>query len=42
MKFNLGKDRVNTLKEFLIRSLKHDLDKKEEFWALRDLSLIHI
>ncbi|AVQ97420.1 ABC transporter ATP-binding protein [Ethanoligenens harbinense] len=38
MRFNLGKDRVNTLKEFLIRSLKHDLAKKEEFWALRDIS----
>lgn len=38
MRFNLGKDRVNTLKEFLIRSVKHDLAKKEEFWALRDIS----
>lgn len=38
MKFNLGKDRVNTLKEFLIRSIKHDLAKKEEFWALQDIS----
>lgn len=38
MKFNLGKDRVNTLKEFLIRAMKRDLEKKEEFWALRDIS----
>ncbi|HCC00617.1 MAG TPA: teichoic acid ABC transporter ATP-binding protein [Ruminococcaceae bacterium] len=38
MRFNLGKDRVDTLKEFIIRSLKRDLSKADEFWALSDIS----
>ena len=37
MRFNLGKDKVNTLKEFFIRSVKKTL-QHEEFWALRDIS----
>ena len=37
MKFNLGSDKVNTLKEFLIKKVKGQL-KSEEFWALRDIS----
>lgn len=38
MKFNLGKDKVNTLKEFLIKKAKHQL-KTEEFWALKNISV---
>lgn len=38
MRFNLGKDKVNTLKEFLIKKAKRQI-KKEEFWALRDISV---
>jgi ABC-type polysaccharide/polyol phosphate transport system ATPase subunit len=37
MKFNLGKDKINTLKEYTIRFLKHNI-KKDVFWALRDVS----
>jgi ABC-2 type transport system ATP-binding protein len=37
MRFNLGKDKVNTLKEFFIRSIKREL-KSEEFWALKNIS----
>lgn len=37
MKFNLGSDKVNTLKEFVIKKVKGQL-KSEEFWALRDVS----
>lgn len=38
MKFNLGKDKVNTLKEFLIKKAKRQL-KAEEFWALKNISV---
>lgn len=38
MKFNLGKDKVNTLKEFLIKKAKRQL-KTEEFWALKNISV---
>lgn len=37
MRFNLGSDKVNTLKEYLIRIAKHNLTK-EEFWALKHIS----
>ena len=37
MKFNLGSDKVNTLKEFFIKKVKGQL-KSEEFWALHDVS----
>jgi ABC-2 type transport system ATP-binding protein len=37
MKFNLGKDKVNTLKEFFIKSVKREI-KTEEFWALKNIS----
>lgn len=37
MKFNLGSDKVNTLKEFVIKKIKGQL-KSEEFWALHDIS----
>ena len=38
MKFNLGKDKVNTLKEFLIKKITHKI-KVEEFWALKNISV---
>lgn len=38
MKFNLGKDKVNTLKEFLIKKVKHQI-QVEEFWALKNISV---
>jgi ABC-2 type transport system ATP-binding protein len=37
MRFNLGKDKINTLKEFLIKGVKRQI-KKEEFWALKNIS----
>jgi ABC-2 type transport system ATP-binding protein len=37
MKFNLGNDKVTTLKEFFIKKIKHEL-KSEEFWALKNVS----
>ena len=37
MKFNLGKDKISTLKELLIKKAKRQI-KKEEFWALRDVT----
>ncbi len=37
MRFILGNDRVNTLKEFFIKKVRREL-KSEEFWALRDVS----
>jgi len=38
MKFNLGKDKVNTLKEFLIKKAKRQI-RVEEFWALKNISV---
>jgi ABC-type polysaccharide/polyol phosphate transport system ATPase subunit len=38
MKFNLGKDKVNTLKEFLIKKAKRQI-RIEEFWALKNISV---
>ena len=38
MKFNLGKDKVNTLKEFLIKKAKREI-RTEEFWALKHISV---
>ncbi len=38
MRFNLGQDKVNTLKEFLIKKAKRQI-KKEEFWALKNISI---
>lgn len=37
MRFNLGIDKINTLKEVLIKSLKREMPKSE-FWALSDVS----
>jgi ABC-2 type transport system ATP-binding protein len=37
MRFNLGTDKVNTLKEYFIKSVKHQI-KKQEFWALKNIS----
>lgn len=38
MKFNLSKDRVDSLKEYIIRFFKRTLFY-DEFWALKDISL---
>lgn len=38
MKFNLGKDKVNTLKEFIIKKAKRQI-KVEEFWALKNITV---
>jgi ABC-2 type transport system ATP-binding protein len=38
MKFNLGKDRVNTLKEFLIKKARREI-RVEELWALKNISV---
>lgn len=35
--FNLARNRVDTLKEFVVRLLKHQLDY-DEFWALKNVS----
>ncbi len=37
MKFNLSKERVDNLKEYIIRSLKKDMHYNE-FWALKNVS----
>ena len=37
MKFNLSEEKVDDLREYIIRLLKHNLNNKE-FWALKDIS----
>jgi ABC-type polysaccharide/polyol phosphate transport system ATPase subunit len=37
MRFNLSKDKISGLKEYVVKALKHQLFY-EEFWALRDVS----
>ena len=37
MKFNLSKEKVDSLKEFVIKSIKRQI-MYDEFWALRDVS----
>ncbi|MDR3552929.1 MAG: ABC transporter ATP-binding protein [Clostridia bacterium] len=37
MRFNLGNDKVNTLKEYFIKLVKRQI-KRDEFWALKDIS----
>lgn len=37
MKFNLSKEKVDSLKEYFIKFMKREL-KYDEFWALRDVS----
>lgn len=37
MKFNLSKEKVDSLKEYIIKSLKREIHYNE-FWALRDVS----
>jgi ABC-type polysaccharide/polyol phosphate transport system ATPase subunit len=38
MKFNLGRDKVNTLKEYVIKKAKHQITY-DEFWALKNISV---
>ena len=37
IKFNLGKEKVDNLKDFVIKFLKRDLKPADEFWALSDV-----
>lgn len=37
MRFNLGKDKITTLKEYFVKYAKRQVHH-EEFWALRDIS----
>lgn len=37
IRFNLERERVNSLKEYLIRSIKGTIEY-DEFWALRNVS----
>ena len=37
MKFNLSKEKVDNLKDYIIKALKHELEY-EEFWALKDVT----
>lgn len=37
MKFNLGEEKIDNFKEYLIKALKREL-KYKEFWALKDVS----
>lgn len=38
MRFNLATERVDNLKEYLVRKLKFNSPSFDEFWALRDVS----
>lgn len=38
MRFNLAAERVDNLKEFVVRKLKFQSIRFEEFWALRDIT----
>lgn len=37
MRFKIGEDKVMTLKEYLVKGLKHQI-KHQEFWALKNIS----
>ena len=37
MKFNLSKEKVDSLKDYLIKSLRKEM-QYNEFWALKDVS----
>ena len=39
MRFNLAKERVDNLKEWIVRRLKFNTNQIDEFWALREISL---
>ena len=38
MRFNLSKEKVDSVKEYVIKLLKRDLHF-DEFWALKDINL---
>ena len=38
MKFNLSKEKVDSLKDYVIQSLRHQI-QYNEFWALKDINL---
>lgn len=37
MRFNLGKDKITTLKEYFVKFAKRQIER-QEFWALKDIS----
>lgn len=37
IKFNLSKEKIESLKEYIIKMIKHQIQYKE-FWALTDVS----
>ena len=39
MRFNLARERVDNLKEWVVRRLRFDVNSIDEFWALRNISL---
>ena len=39
MRFNLSKERVDNIKEWVVRKLKGKGVSFDEFWALKDISL---
>lgn len=38
IRFNLNREKTDTVKEYAIKLLKHELTKGDEFWALRNIS----
>lgn len=38
MKFNLSSEKVDNMKEYLIRKIKHNVKSGDEFWALNDMN----
>ena len=39
IRFNLARERVDSLKEYVVRRLRGQKPKSDEFWALRDINL---
>lgn len=39
IRFNLARERVDSLKEYVVRRLRGQKTKSDEFWALRDINL---
>lgn len=39
MKFNLARERVDSLKEWFVRKITGNTAKEDEFWALRDINI---
>ena len=41
MKFNLSKEKVDSLKDYVIQSLRHQI-QYNEFWALKDIKPLQL